>query len=278
MKLLKFVSSGRARHFVWASSGALLRVLVALGLVGVQAACMTPTRAPAPGRETAPAKHLGVETALADWSARELPGKPATHYSVIERSGRPCVLAQANESASLWRRGMALDAHQIARLQFDWWIGGFAPQASVLEAETDDAPARILLGFSGDESQLSFRNRMQFELARTLTGESPPYALLMYVWDANAAVDTLTISSRSDRIRKIVVGTGPRQAANKGWVRLERDPVADFTRAFGEAPGRLISMALMTDADNTHSQADACYGNILLLDPEGRILPGSLRL
>ncbi|MBB4844753.1 hypothetical protein HNP55_003297 [Paucibacter oligotrophus] len=209
---------------------------------------------------------------------RELPGKQSTRYEVQQRAGRACVLAQANESASLWRRGMNLPAEQVASLQFDWWIGAFSKAASVVEADTDDAPARLLIGFDGDASKLSMRNRLQFDLVRTLTGESPPYALLMYVWDANAPVDTLVTSTRSDRIRKIVLGSGPRDPAHQGWASFKRDLLADFTRAFGETPGPVISMALMTDGDNTRSRSDACYGDILLLDAQGQVLPGSLKM
>lgn len=231
---------------------------------------------------TKPVQNEGAESAAAgalrEWSSRELPGKTATKYSLIERAGRACVLAQANKSASLWRRGMKLAPEQLAGLQFDWWIGSFSESASVTSAQTDDAPARLLLGFDGDVERLSMRNRMQFDLVQTLTGEAPPYALLMYVWDASAPVDTLVISTRSDRIRKIVVGSGPRSAEQKGWVRLRRDVAADFARAFGEAPGPLISMAMMTDGDNTGSRSDACYGDILLLDHQGQVLPGSLQM
>jgi hypothetical protein len=167
---------------------------------------------------------------------------------------------------------------QVASLQFDWWIGEFSTRASVVDADTDDAPARLLIGFDGDADKLSMRNRLQFDLVRTLTGESPPYALLMYVWDASAPVDTLVTSTRSDRIRKIVLGSGSRPSAFQGWVSFKRDLVADFTRAFGEAPGPVISMALMTDGDNTSSRSDACYGDILLLDAQGQVLPGSLKM
>lgn len=229
-------------------------------------------------RGGSPPEGSATTSALSGWSSRDLPGKKSTQYDVVDRAGRACVRARANESASLWRRGMNQPAQAVSSLQFDWWIGSFSNAASVVDAATDDAPARLLLGFDGDVSTLSLRNRMQFDLVRTLTGESPPYALLMYVWDAHAPVDTLVTSTRSDRIRKIVVGSGPRNPAYQGWASFKRDLVADFTRAFGEAPGPLISMALMTDGDNTRSRSDACYGDILLFDARGQVLPGSLKM
>lgn len=171
---------------------------------------------------------------------------------------------------------MSLDTAGLESLQFDWWIGVHAADASVAQSDTDDAPARLLLGFEGDEARLSMRNRMQFELVRTMTGEAPPYATLMYVWDAKAAPETLIISQRNDRLRKIVVGSGP--SGDGHWQRLHRNVRADYERAFGEVPGRLITMAMMTDGDNTASRAEACYGSILLLDSANEVLTGSLQL
>jgi len=220
-----------------------------------------------------------MPASLSDWSARELPGKRATQYSMAERGGQACVLAQAKASVSLWRRPLGLvvgsEAGELSAAQFDWWIASHEPRSTVAASGTDDAVARLVLGFDGDDGRLSLRNRMQFELARTLTGESPPFATLMYVWDAKAEPEALIISQRSDRIRKIVVGSG--RGGRGNWQRLRRDVRADYERAFGEAPGRLVSMAMMTDGDNTDSRAEACYGNILLLDADGQVLTGSLQ-
>ena len=48
------------------------------------------------------------------------------------------------------------------------------------------------------------------------------------------------------------------------WRDHRRDLVADFRRAFGEDPGPLQAIAVMTDTDNTGSQAEAWYGPITL--------------
>jgi hypothetical protein len=38
--------------------------------------------------------------------------------------------------------------------------------------------------------------------------------------------------------------------------------MADFQRAFGESPGQLVGIALLTDTDNTGAKAEACYGDV----------------
>jgi hypothetical protein len=99
-------------------------------------------------------------------------------------------------------------------------------------------------------------------------GEEPPYATLMYVWDNRAPLESVIIASRTDRIRKIVVDSGPAQKAI--WRLHERDIASDYQRAFGEAPGALISIALMTDSDNTRSTTRAYYGEVRLVGANGQ--------
>lgn len=210
--------------------------------------------------------------ALQHWTTRELPGKRPTQYSLSQREGQACVLARARESVSLWRRPLTLSPEDVHRLEFEWWLPAHQGLNAQTDPELDDAPARLVIAFDGDESRLSARNRMLFEMARVLTGEAPPFSTLMYVWDPRHAPETVLISSRTDRIRKIVVsGDGVDR-----WQRFNRDVSADFRRAFGEAPGQLVGAALMTDADNTQSHAEACYGNIRFVDQQAKLLPGSL--
>jgi hypothetical protein len=134
--------------------------------------------------------------------------------------------------------------------------------ADLSKAEASDSPVRVVFAFDGDIGRLSMRTRMQFQMAEMLTGEMPPYATLMYVWDNHAPVETVYRSARTDRVRKIVVETGE---ANLGsWRSYRRGLADDFHRAFGETPGPLIGMALMTDADNTGSTAEAWYGDVVL--------------
>ena len=104
-----------------------------------------------------------------------------------------------------------------------------------------------------------------FDLAQLLTGEAPPYATLMYVWDTHAAPGSMIVNPRSDRIRKIVLDSGKKQLGQ--WRDHQRDLGADFQRAFGEAPGKLVGIAFMTDADNTGATSQAWYGRVAF-DPD----------
>ena len=73
---------------------------------------------------------------------------------------------------------------------------------------------------------------------------------------------TVVINPRSDRIRKIVVDSGA--AGLHHWRDHRRDLAADFRLAFGEEPGPLTSMAVMTDSDNSRATAKTWYGAVEL--------------
>ena len=196
------------------------------------------------------------------WHEVLIPGKRATVYSWELFDGRRALAARSEGSASMMRRTVNVAPAQLGSVSFSWQVTELMADAHVGQTDTEDAPARVLLAFAGDVSSLPARTRMMFELAHALTGEAPPYATLMYVWDAKAPVGSVIINPRTDRIRKIVVDSGPTEL--KRWREHRRDVAADFRRAFGEEPGPLVAIAVMTDSDNTGSRSRAWYGPITL--------------
>ncbi len=194
------------------------------------------------------------------WHEVPLPGKQPTAYRWAEKDGRRALAAHAERSASMWRKRVDVEPARLGQVSFSWWVEDLIPKASVAEVDREDAPARVLFGFDGDRSTLPLRTRMKFELAQALSGETPPYATLMYVWDSSAPVGSVIVNPRTDRVRKIVLDSGPGEL--RRWREHRRDLAADFRRAFGEEPGRLVSIAVMTDSDNTGSRARSWYGSV----------------
>jgi hypothetical protein len=196
------------------------------------------------------------------WEILTLPGKLRTEYRLAHREGQAALQAVSRSSASMLRQRLNVAPDQLGRLQFQWMIEDLIFQADMRERESEDSPVRLILAFDGDRSQFSAKNAMLSELSRALTGEEMPYATLMYVWSNQLPVGTVIINPRTDRIRKIVVESGPQRL--KQWLRYERQIRADFEKAFGEPPGALTGLAIMTDTDNTQGQARAWYGDIRL--------------
>lgn len=205
---------------------------------------------------------MGASSADQGWHAVSLPGKAQTEYRWVQKDGHRSIAANADRSASMWRRKVDIPVARLNEVSFSWRVDRLIEGASVADIDREDAPARVIFAFAGDASRLSARNRMMFELAHALTGEAPPFATLMYVWEGKEPVDSLIVNGRTDRVRKIVLDSGPARLGQ--WRHHRRNLVDDFRRAFGEDPGPLVAIAVMTDADNTRSVAQAWYGPIEL--------------
>lgn len=201
------------------------------------------------------------------WQAFELPTKRPTRYVPGVVDGRPVIQADADSAVSLYRRRMRVAPVDLGRLTFSWMVPELISTADLSRPDAEDAPVRVVLGFDGDRSRLSYKNQILFDLMEAVTGEEPPYATLMYVWDNRAPLESIIIAGRTDRVRKIVVDTGPTQTSS--WRLHERDIASDYRRAFGEAPGPLTSIALMTDSDNTRTKTRAYYGEVRLVGASG---------
>lgn len=236
--------------------------LPAVPLLALMLGLSACTQMPSPPESPA-ALPTGASAArpMAEWEPVKIPGKRLTRYAREMQDGRAVWRADAEQSASMWRRRWHVPAADLGHVQFSWKVDQLIAGATLGQAENDDAPARVVVAFDGDHGKLSPKNRMLFELADSLTGERPPYATLMYVWsDGVAAPESVLLSPRTDRIRKIVLESGPQHLGR--WRHHRRDLAADYQRAFGEAPGDVLGIALMTDSDNTQSTATAWYGDI----------------
>jgi len=194
------------------------------------------------------------------WKHMTFPGKVATRFSDVRQDGRQAVLAQAESSASMLRHPVHIASQDLGRVTFSWKVPALMAQADLALREKSDAPVRLVLAFEGDRSRFSAKDAMLSELSHALTGEPMPYATLMYVWSNTQPVGTVIKSPRTDRIRKLVVASGADKLNQ--WLDYERTIAADFEMAFGEAPGALVGVGIMTDSDNTRSTTQAWYGPI----------------
>ena len=200
--------------------------------------------------------------AMPVWHHHKLPGKQVNQFTPVYVDGRDAMLVRSNTSASLLRQKMHVPAQELGDVKFSWKVPALIAQGDMALRQLDDSPVRIVLAFEGDRSRFSNKNAMMSELSHTLTGEPLPFATLMYVWCNTRPPGTVIFNPRTDRIRKIVVESGAKNLNH--WLDYERNIRADFEKAFGEPPGALVGIGIMTDTDNTHSMAKAWYGPLRL--------------
>ena len=246
------------------------RRVAALALAAL-AGCSTVPTATAPDIAASPwAGQSGLQPGAQakSWSHQRFPGKQPTRFTYARKEGRDTVSVQSEASASMLRQVLRIEPADLGRVRFSWKVPELIEQADIATRESDDAPVRLVLAFEGDRSRFSAKDAALSELALALTGEPMPYATLMYVWCNKRTPGTVITSPRTDRIRKLVLESG--RARLGEWLDYERDIRADYERVFGEKPGALVGIAIMTDSDNTRSQARAWYGPIRFLPVAAR--------
>jgi hypothetical protein len=192
------------------------------------------------------------------WQHMPLPGKRPTQFVPVRIDGRDAMAVTAASSASMLRKPMRVEPSDLQQLRFSWKVPALIPGADMALRDADDAPVRVVLAFEGDRSRFSSKNAMLSEMARLLTGEEMPYATLMYVWCGERPAGSVIVNPRTDRIRKLVVESGAPHLGR--WRDYTRDVRADFVHAFGEEPGALVAVGIMTDSDNTGTRTQAWYG------------------
>ena len=258
----------------------LIWIVVLIGLSGC--AGLLGDNDPAASAEVMPVEELQVQDELQKFSSqspkvgmpsgwsfyRLAPYKKNTVYRLENYQGRTVLSASAKKSASGLAVKLRPRSAQNLWLQWDWKAVGAIPNADNSQRQNDDAPLRILVAFDGNKSRLPLKDKMAFEMANLLSGQEMPYATLMYVWSGKSPINTVIESAYTSRIKMIVVDSGSENVGE--WRKHSRDLSADFKMAYGENPGDVIGIALLTDTDNTSSETRAFYGDIELVRKNAR--------
>ena len=186
--------------------------------------------------------------------------KAPTVYALVDDQGTVVLHAVADGAASLLGHKVAFDVSAAPILAWRWKVSQLIAGADNAVASKEDSPVRIVLEFDGDKSKLSFSERSQIATGRILSGREIAYATLMYIWSNKEPVGKVIPSPRTQRIQMVAASSGG--AGVGAWQALSRNVAEDFRRAFGEPPGKLISVAVLTDTDNTGERVEAWYGDI----------------
>lgn len=191
---------------------------------------------------------------------RIAPFKKNTIYRLENYQGRTVLAANSKTSASGLAVKLQPRSVQNLWLQWEWKAVREIPQADNELGQQDDAPLRILVAFDGNKSKLPLKEKLTFEMANLISGQEMPYATLMYIWSGKNSVNQVLNNAHTSRVKMIVVDSGWDDIGQ--WRKHERNLAADYKLAYGENPGNVIGIALLTDTDNTKSETRALYGDI----------------
>jgi len=243
---------------------------VSLSLLAMLAGCALTSPTP-----SAPPAPLAADSELAPFSANP-PGalprgwrpqaitraKKPTEYQLVDDGGVSVLHAHAAASASALMRDLDLDPAERPWLRWRWKAARPIHAADNRYRDSEDSPVRIVLAFDGDKGSLPFTEQILFETGRLVVGRELPYATLVYIWENRAPVGSVIAHTRTGQVKMVVAASGADGIGQ--WRSLSRNIVDDYRRAFGQAPGRLIGIGVMSDTDNTGETADAWYGDIEL--------------
>jgi len=195
----------------------------------------------------------------APWSLTRF--KKDTGYQLVsDPSGVTVIEAKSDQSASGLRKNLDIDPVLVPWIHWRWHVPALIPSADNSRRDLEDSPVRVVITFAGDMDKLDFEERALAARIKALTGQAMPYATLMYIWENKVPRDSVMESHHTTRVKMIVAESGTRRSGD--WVEFERNVVVDFERAFGEKPGRIKTLGIMTDTDNTGESAVAYYGDI----------------
>jgi hypothetical protein len=249
------------------------RFVIPLGLVLSLAACASQQASVQPD---VPAAGNPAPTTLSVFSSSPTGGLPEgwepmillrnkkpTLYELVNKDNTTVLHARADSASSGLMHKVDINAEQQPWLHWSWKITSLVSSADNTQRATEDSPVRVILGFDGDKDTMPFTDQVLFETARVMTGYEFPYATLMYIWENNKPAGTIIGSTYTSRIKMMVAESGSDGIGE--WRNFARNIVEDYEKAYGEKPGRLIGVGVLTDTDNTGESAEAWYGDIQLL-------------
>jgi hypothetical protein len=187
--------------------------------------------------------------------------KKPTQYQLVSQDGRTVVKASAQASASGLVHPIEVNPRSHPLLSWRWKVNELIPRADNTKKHAEDSPVRVVVSFAGDLDRLPLNDRLIFDNIRLLTGQQMPYATLMYIWENRAPKGTVIPNLHTSRVRMIVAESGRDKLGR--WQEVTRNIYEDYRRVFGEEPGSITAIGIMTDTDNTGGNTHAYYGDIV---------------
>jgi len=185
-----------------------------------------------------------------------------TFYSLVDDQNIKVIKAESNESASGLTKKISFNPKEYPYLSWRWKVNKAIPGTDVTSKSGDDYAARIYVMFKYDLKDLSESEQSRINWYKFFNGKLPPLATLNYIWANKMAVWNIVSSPYTDRVKMVILKN--KESTLHEWHIEERNVYEDYKNAFGEEPKDVISIAIMTDTDNTSATAETYFGDIIV--------------
>jgi hypothetical protein len=177
------------------------------------------------------------------WEPHSFAG--TTDYRLVEIDGRQAVEASCTDSTAsgLFHR-RDIDLSRTPIVEWEWRVDETWTGIDETTRSGDDYAARVYL--VEEAPLLRWRTRA-----------------MNYVWSSTREPGDDWPNAFASQARMIAVAGS--QDAGQGWRTERRNVLEDFRRYHDREPGRINTVAVMTDCDNTRQRTRAWYGSIRFL-------------
>ncbi len=169
----------------------------------------------------------------------------------------------SDDSGSMLVRQVELGSKTYKYIHFSFKISNTIKKANLKKKKGDDAPARLYVFYEYEKDKAGF-----FEKAyRKYSGNKRDGNAIVYVWGSNAKKGDVIENPYSDAFIQIVVESGDKNAGK--YLSFTRNVYEDFEKNFKRLPpGKITSIAIMSDSDNTGSKVTGYFRRIFLSETE----------
>jgi len=163
------------------------------------------------------------------------------------------LIAKSKNSASGIKFKKNYDIYKYPVLKFKWKINNVYEKGNATTKEGDDYPIRIYVMFEYNPKKASFFEGIKYDLAKTFYGEYPPHSTINYIWSNQQQDEKYITSAYTDRAKMAVLDSGMEKANT--WQEHSVNVLENYKKAFGENPPVQVTLAIMSDSDNTGESA-----------------------
>lgn len=185
-----------------------------------------------------------------------------TSYTLVEDENTKVIKAQSKESASGLTKKISFNPKEYPYLSWRWKANKSISGTDVTLKSGDDYAARIYVMFKYNLEDLPKAEQSRVNWYKFFNGKLPPLATLNYIWGNKMALGRIVSSPYTKRVKMVVLKN--KKSELQKWHVEERNVYEDYKQAFGEEPKEVISLAIMTDTDNTSSMAESYFGDIVI--------------
>lgn len=172
------------------------------------------------------------------WSVRSFVG--LNDYRVVMDGPNHVMLAESRGTASSLYFAEKVDLEKFPILSWRWKIDAIVPGGNVKSRQSDDYPARIYVVFP---HWIPSRIRS-----------------INYIWANTLPRGEITPNPYTEKSQMVAVESGACLAGT--WIEESRNVYEDYRQIFGEEPGKVGGIAIMTDSDNTGTSSRAWFDDI----------------